>query len=139
MADPRMNDFNTAIVDEFRANGGKVGGQFEGAPMLLLHHTGAKSGTERVSPVMYQALGDDFAVFASKAGAPTNPDWYHNLVANPDTSIEVGTDTIPVTARVARDAEREPIWARQKERYPGFAEYEQATSRRIPVVILTRR
>jgi deazaflavin-dependent oxidoreductase (nitroreductase family) len=107
--------------------------------MLLLHHTGAKSGKERVSPVMYQALGDDFAVFGSKAGAPTNPDWYHNLVANPDASVEVGTDTIPVTARVATAEERDPIWARQKAAYPGFAEYEEKTDRTIPVIILSRR
>jgi deazaflavin-dependent oxidoreductase (nitroreductase family) len=139
MADPDMNHFNTAIIDEFRTNRGQLGGRFEGAPMLLLHHTGAKSGQERVSPVMYQALGDDFAVFGSKAGAPTNPAWYHNLVANPDASIEVGTDTISVTARVANDEERKPIWTRQKAAYPGFAEYEQKTSRTIPVVILSRR
>jgi deazaflavin-dependent oxidoreductase (nitroreductase family) len=138
MADPSPTDFNTAIVEEFRANGGRVGGPFEGAPMLLLHHRGAKSGTERVSPVMYQAVGDNFAVFGSKAGAPTNPAWYHNLIANPDTSVEVGTDIFPVRARVASDEERDPIWSRQKERYPGFAEYEEKTSRKIPVIILTR-
>jgi deazaflavin-dependent oxidoreductase (nitroreductase family) len=139
MADPSPTDFNTAIIDEFRAKGGKVGGPFEGAPVLLLHHRGAKSGTERVSPVMYQAVGDDFAVFGSKGGAPTNPAWFHNVVANPETSVEVGTDNVPVTARVASDEERAPIWSRQKERYPGFAEYEGKTSRKIPVVILTRR
>src|ERR1035437_9276912 len=98
MTDPSMNDFNNAIIEEFRANRGQLGGQFEGAPMLLLHHTGAKSGRERVSPVMYQALGEDFALFGSKAGAPTTPDWYHNLVANPAASLEVGTETIPVSA-----------------------------------------
>ena len=139
MAESNVDDYNTPIIEEFRANRGQLGGPFAGAPMMLLHHRGAKSGTERVSPVMYQAVGDDFAVFASKAGAPTNPAWYHNLVANPDTSIEVGTDTIPVTARVATAAEREPIWVRQKERYPGFAEYEQKTDRIIPVVLLSPR
>ena len=139
MTDPSMNDFNNAIIEEFRANRGQLGGQFEGAPMLLLHHSGAKSGRERVSPVMYQALGEDFALFGSKAGAPTNPDWYHNLVANPDASIEVGTETIPVTARVTNNDEREPIWTRQKALYPRFAEYEQKTSRQIPVIILSRR
>jgi deazaflavin-dependent oxidoreductase (nitroreductase family) len=139
MAEPSGKDFNTAIIEEFRANQGQLGGPFEGAPMLLLHHTGAKSGQERVTPVMYQAVGDDFAVFGSKAGAPTNPGWYHNLVANPDTSIEIGADTIPVTARVANRDEREPIWTRQKTLYPGFAEYEDKTSRTIPVIILSRR
>lgn len=131
-----VNDWNTAIIEEFRANGGKVGGQFEGAPLLLLHSTGAKTGQERVHPMMYQAVGDDYAVFASKAGAPDNPAWYHNLVANPDATIEVGTDTVAVRARVAEGDERERIWTTQKERYPGFADYEAATTRTIPVVIL---
>ena len=131
-----MADFNTPIIDEFRANGGKLGGNFEGAPMLLLHSTGATSGRERVNPIMYQAVGDAYAVFASKAGAPTNPDWYHNLVAHPDASIEVGTETKPVRARVASGEERDTIWTIQKERYPGFADYERSTDRVIPVVIL---
>jgi len=132
------SDWNARIIEEFRANGGKVGGQFEGAPLLLLHSTGAKSGRERVAPVMYQALGDDFAIFASKAGAPTNPDWYHNLLANPRATVEVGTGTVEVTARVADDADRERIWSKQKADYPGFAEYEEKTTRRIPVVVLSR-
>jgi len=131
-----MADFNTPIIEEFRANGGELGGNFEGAPMLLLHSTGAKSGRERVNPVMYQAVGDAYAVFASKAGAPTNPDWYHNLVAHPDATVEVGTETKPVRARVATGEERETIWTTQKERYPGFADYERSTDRVIPVVIL---
>src|SRR3982750_642090 len=96
-----MSDWNDKVIAEFRANQGKVGGNFEGAPLLLLHSTGAKTGAERVNPMMYQAVGDDYAVFASKAGMPTNPDWYHNLIAHPDATIEVGTDTIAVTARVA--------------------------------------
>jgi len=133
------SDWNAAIIEEFRANGGKVGGQFEGAPLLLLHSTGAKSGQERVAPVMYQAVGEDFAIFASKAGASTNPDWYHNLLANPRAAVEVGTDSVEVTARVAGDAERERIWSKQKADYPGFAEYEQKTTRKIPVVLLSRR
>ncbi len=133
------SDWNAAIIEEFRANGGKVGGQFEGAPLLLLHSTGAKSGQERVAPVMYQAVSQDFAIFASKAGAPTNPDWYHNLLANPRATVEVGTDTLEVTARVADDADRERIWSKQKADYPGFAEYEQKTARKIPVVLLSRR
>jgi deazaflavin-dependent oxidoreductase (nitroreductase family) len=131
-------DFNQKIIDEFRANDGRVGGQFEGAPVLLLHHAGAKSGQQRVNPVMYQSVGDSFAVFASKAGGPTNPDWYHDLLANPRTTVEVGTASIPVVARVAGDDEREPIWDNQKREYPGFQEYEEKTTRKIPVVILER-
>jgi deazaflavin-dependent oxidoreductase (nitroreductase family) len=131
-------DWNTKIIEEFRANAGKVGGPFEGAPMLLLHSTGAKSGQERVNPMMYQALEgtEAVAVFASKGGAPTNPDWYHNLLAHPDATVEIGTGSRKVRARVAEDEEREPIWSRQKERYPGFADYERKTTRQIPVVIL---
>ncbi len=136
MAD--ANDFNAPIIEEFRANGGKLGGNFEDAPMLLLHHRGAKTGKERVNPVMYRPVGDSMAVFGTKAGAPTNPDWYHNLVAHPSTVVEVGTDTVPVVARVADDAERATIWEAQKREYPGFAEYEKMTSRQIPVVILER-
>jgi len=138
-----MSDWNTQVIEEFRANAGKVGGPFEGAPLLLLHSTGAKSGQERVHPMMYLASGDSFAVFASKAGADSNPDWYHNLLVHPDASVEVGTDaateTVDVTARVLDDQEREPLWQQQKSRYPGFAGYEAKTSRVIPVVMLDRR
>src|SRR3954471_17566001 len=95
-----VTNWNDAIIEEFRANGGKVGGNFEGAPLLLLHSTGAKSGAERVNPMMYQAVDGGYAVFASKAGADTNPDWFHNLRANPEASVEVGTETVAVTARV---------------------------------------
>lgn len=130
------NDWNKRIIDEFRANGGKVGGQFAGAPLLLLHTTGAKTGQARVNPMMYLADGNDHVVFASKAGAPTNPDWYHNLVANPRASIEVGDQTLNVVARVADGETRERLWSRQKELYPGFADYEAKTTRQIPVVIL---
>jgi deazaflavin-dependent oxidoreductase (nitroreductase family) len=129
-------DFNSKIVEEFRANGGKVGGPFQGAPILLLHTHGAKTGSERVNPMMYRELDGGYAVFASKAGAPTNPDWYHNLVANPQVQAEIGTETVPLTARVAGDEEREPIWSAQKAEYPGFEDYEKKTSRKIPVVIL---
>ena len=131
-----INDWNKQVIDEFRANGGKVGGQFEGAPLLLLHTTGAKSGQARINPVMYLAGGDNYVVFASKGGAPTSPDWYHNLVANRRASIEVGDKTINVVARVAEAEEREPLFSRQKELYAGFAEYEAKTTRQIPVVIL---
>ena len=131
-----MNEWNRRIIDEFRANAGKVGGQFEGAPMLLLHTTGAKSGLERVNPLVYQAAGDNHVIFASKAGAPTNPDWYHNLVANAAASIEVGDRTVSVTARIAEGAERDRLWSRQKQLMPGFADYEASTTRQIPVVVL---
>ena len=107
---------------------------------MLLHHTGAKSGTERVNPLAYQRLGDDsVAVFASKGGAPTNPDWFHNLVANPNTSIEIGTERYDVNARVATGEEREPIWEAQKKAFPNFAKYEKtAGDREIPVVVLDK-
>jgi deazaflavin-dependent oxidoreductase (nitroreductase family) len=129
-------NWNEHIIDEFRTSGGHVGGAFEGAPLLLLHSTGARSGQERVNPMMYQRVGDSYAVFASKAGAPSNPDWYYNLVAHPDATIEIGDEVEKVVARVAGPAERSGIWARQKDRYPGFADYEQRTEREIPVVIL---
>ncbi len=133
------NDFNTPIIEEFRANGGRVGGNFEGAPLLLLHSTGARSGAERVNPMMYKQLeGDTVAVFASKAGAPTNPDWYYNLVAHPEATVEVGTDTYKVRARVATGDERERIWTEHKTANPGFADYERMTDRQIPVVILEK-
>jgi deazaflavin-dependent oxidoreductase (nitroreductase family) len=132
-----MADFNSKIIEEFRASGGKVGGRFAGSDILLLHHTGARSGTERVSPLAYQRVGESFAIFASKAGGPQNPAWYHNLLAHPETMIEAGTETIKVRARVAEPAERDVIWARQKERAPHFAQYEEkAAPRRIPVVLL---
>jgi deazaflavin-dependent oxidoreductase (nitroreductase family) len=132
-------DWNKAIVEEFRANGGKVGGQFAGAPLLILHSVGAKSGKTRVNPLVYQDLGHGrFAVFASKAGAATNPDWYHNLVANPRATVELGVETFDVTATVAQGEERLRIYSTQKQRYPNFAEYERKTKREIPVLILER-
>jgi deazaflavin-dependent oxidoreductase (nitroreductase family) len=131
------SDFNGKIIEEFRANDGKVGGPFAGSDILLLHHTGARTGAERVSPLAYQRVGDSYAIFASKAGAPDNPAWYHNLIAIPDASVEVGTETFPVKARVAQPAERDVIWTRQKERAPHFAQYEQkAAPRKIPVILL---
>jgi deazaflavin-dependent oxidoreductase (nitroreductase family) len=138
---PDMNDFNTKIIEEFRANDGKVGGPFEGAPVLLLHHEGAKTGTARVNPLAYLPVGEAFAIFASKAGAPTNPDWYHNLKAHPETRVEVGSDTVDVTAREALGDERREIFDRQKGQMPGFAEYEEKTKgvREIPVIVLERR
>ncbi|HEV7641774.1 MAG TPA: nitroreductase family deazaflavin-dependent oxidoreductase, partial [Gaiellaceae bacterium] len=133
-------DPNEQVIDQFRAGGGKVGGPFEGFPLVLVHHTGAKSGIERVNPLVYQRLGDDsIAIFASKGGALTNPDWYHNLVANPNASIEIGTEQYDVTARVATDDERRRIWDAQKAAFPNFAEYEATSGgREIPVVVLDK-
>lgn len=132
-----VTDWNAKIIDEFRRNGGKVGGQFEGAPVLLLHTVGARTGNERVHPMMYQDLGNGaVSVFASKAGAPTHPDWYHNLVANPDVTAEIGPEHLRFRARTATGSERERIWTKQKEAYPGFAGYEAKTDRVIPVVVL---
>jgi deazaflavin-dependent oxidoreductase (nitroreductase family) len=133
-----LNDWNTAIIEEFRANGGRVGGRFEGAPMLLLHTTGAKSGEARVTPMVYRADGDKLVVFASYAGNPKNPAWYHNLLAGGPASVEVGTETFPVSARVTEGAEREKYWSQQKRDMPGFADYEAKTTREIPVVVLER-
>ena len=134
-----MTDWNQQIIEEFRANDGRVGGNFEGRTLLLLHHAGAKSGTERINPLAYQRLSDDsVAIFASKGGAPTTPDWFYNLVAHPDVTVEIGTDTFSAHARVAEGAEREPIWEKQKSDWPGFADYEKQTEgiREIPVVVL---
>lgn len=134
-----VNDFNRGIIAEFRENGGKVGGMFEGAPVLILHSTGARSGAERLNPLVYRPLGDSWAIFASKAGATTNPDWYHNLVANNAASIEVGTETVDISARIADGDERERIWSAQKVDAPQFAEYEaSAGDREIPVFVLDR-
>lgn len=140
MSDSAANDWNEQIIAEFRANGGKVGGPFEGAPMVLVHHTGARSGTERVTPLMYRPEGERVVIFASKAGAPTHPDWFHNLVANPETTIELGEQTdIAVRATVLEGDERERIWSAQKAEVPQFAEYEQqAGGRVIPVIALDR-
>jgi len=134
-----MSDWNDRIIEEFRANSGKVGGNFEGAPLLLLHSTGARSGLTRVSPMMYQAVDGGWAVFASYAGLDVHPAWYHNLTANPEAVIEVGTDIMEVMARELAPDERSPVWEEQKRRYPGFAGYEKKTDRVIPVMLLTRR
>jgi len=131
------NDFNARIIDEFRANEGRVGGVFEGSTLLLLHHVGARTGTDRVNPLAYDRDGDRYVIFASKAGAPSNPDWYHNLKAHPNVSIEVGTDTIDVVADEAVGEERDRLFRRQTERSPGFAEYQAKTDRVIPVIVLT--
>jgi deazaflavin-dependent oxidoreductase (nitroreductase family) len=132
-----MSDWNQRIIDEFRANDGKVGGMFEGAPLLLLHHSGARTGTERVTPLMYQDIPGGYAVFASKGGADSNPDWFYNVAANGKTTVEIGSNSLPVTVRVAQGNERDEIWSRQKRDWPQFAEYERQTLRDvIPVVVL---
>ena len=133
------NDPNADVIREFRENAGKVGGRFEGATLLLLHSIGAKSGEKRVAPVVYKGDGDRYIIFASRAGGPKNPAWYHNLVANPEVSIELGTETIEVVARVTEGEERSEIWEPWKAEVPTFAEYEQRTDREIPVIVLERR
>ncbi|MDQ1711807.1 MAG: hypothetical protein QOE45_1257 [Frankiaceae bacterium] len=138
-----MTDWNTQIIEEFRANEGRVGGQFEGAPLTLLHHRGRRSGTEYIAPVMYlPADGDDdvIYVFASKGGAPDDPQWYRNLVAAGEGVVEVGTESYPVTVTDLKGPERDRVYAEQARRYPGFAEYEEKTTgvRVIPVLALRR-
>ena len=133
------NNWNDQIISEFRANHGKVGGPFEGAPLLLLHTTGARSGQQRVSPVMYLPDENRYLVFASKAGADTNPDWYHNLAAHPQAQIEVGDQTLDVEATEIKGPERDELYALQASRYPGFADYQRKTARVIPVIALTER
>ena len=133
------NDWNSKIIEEFRTNGGKVGGPFEGASLLLLTTTGAKSGQRRTTPLVYLPDGDRMIIFASKAGAPTNPDWYHNLVAHPQVTIEVGTETFEAASVVITGEERDRLYAQQAARNPGFAEYEKKTTRQIPVIALERQ
>jgi deazaflavin-dependent oxidoreductase (nitroreductase family) len=140
----RPSDHNTQVIDEFRANEGRVGGYFEGAPMVLVHHRGRKSGRDLVNPMMYLPDDDDpdvIYVFASKGGAPAHPDWYHNLAAAGDAEAEVGTERYPVTVTEVTGEQRDRIYAEQARRYPGFAEYETKTAgiRTIPVLALRRR
>jgi deazaflavin-dependent oxidoreductase (nitroreductase family) len=130
------NDFNRGVIDEFRANGGRVGGYFEGKPLLLLHSTGARTAATRVNPVMYQSLDHGWAVFASNGGQATNPNWDHNVIAHPQVTAEFGDHTTAVTARVAAGDEHDAIWEQQKQDYPQFADYEAGTDRVIPVVVL---
>ena len=137
-------NWNTKVIAEFRANGGKVGGSFEGAPVTVLHHRGRKSGREFLAPVMYLAEDDDAGtiyVFASKAGAPTNPDWYYNLTAAGTSTVEIGAETYAVHVEEVTGEERDRIFAEQARRYPGFAEYAEKTAgvRTIPVLALRRR
>ncbi len=132
------NDWNKATIAEFRANGGKVGGMFAGRTLLLLHTSGAKSGQPRINPVAYVKDGDRLVIIASKGGAPTNPDWYYNLIAHPDVTVEVGTEQLQVHATVAAEPDRTRLYQKMVAMMPGFAEYEQKTTRKIPVIILTR-
>jgi deazaflavin-dependent oxidoreductase (nitroreductase family) len=132
-----MNDFNRTVIEEFRANHGKVGGGFDGAPMVLLTTTGAKSGQKRVNPLVALVDGDRIYVIASKAGAPTSPDWYHNLLAHPQVEVEFGDDRFEATALpIVSGPERDRLYAAQVAVQPGFADYEKATTRVIPVVEL---
>lgn len=133
-----VRDWNKKIIEEFRSNEGRVGGPFEGAPLLLLHTTGAKSGKERVNPMMYLDLEGHRYVFASKAGADTDPDWYRNLLAHPEVSVEVGTETYEAVANPVKGEERDRIYAEQARRYSGFADYAAKTTRLIPVIELRR-
>jgi deazaflavin-dependent oxidoreductase (nitroreductase family) len=137
MAD--MNDWNRQTIESFRANGGKVGGMWEGRPLLLLTTTGAKSGQRRTTPTMYLRDGDRLLIFASKRGAPTHPAWYHNLVAHPQVTVEVGTETYEATATILTGEERDRLYARQAELYPQFGEYQANTTRKIPVIALEHR
>ena len=134
-----MSDWNNKIIEEFRANEGRVGGMFEGAPMIIIHHIGAKSGTERVAPLVYFPQPDDsMLIVASKGGAPTNPDWYHNLKAHPKIDVEVGTEAFGVEASEIDAAERAELWPRLVAERPGFGEYQQKVARTIPVIRLRR-
>ena len=131
-------DWNTKIIEEFRANEGRVGGPFEGGTLLLLHHLGRKTGVERVNPLAYFADGDRYVIVASKAGAPTNPDWYYNVVAHPQVTVEVGTETVAVDATEITGAARDALWQRVVAAMPGFGDYEKKTDRVIPLLALTR-
>ena len=133
-----MSDWNKAVIDEFRANGGKVGGNFENMTLLLLHTIGAKSGEPRLNPVVYLADGERYVIIASKGGAPTHPSWYHNVVAHPEVTVEVGTEKFQAQAEVVQEPERTELYETMSAKYPGFAEYEQKTTRVIPVLVLTR-
>ncbi len=132
------NERNQKIIDEFRANEGKVGGHFEGKNLLLLHTTGAKSGQERVNPVAYIRDGDRYGVIASKGGAPTNPHWYYNILAHPRLTVEVGTETFQVDAQVAEEPKRTRLYNKMVEMMPSFDDYRRRTEREIPVIVLTR-
>ncbi len=133
-----MSDWNTRIIEEFRANEGRVGGQFEGAPMILVHHVGRRSGVERVNPLVYYPDGDSMVIIASEGGATKHPDWYHNLVSRDRTEVEVGAETFPVQVDEIDGDQRDELWQRIVTVMPGFAEYEKTANRVIPLLRLTR-
>ena len=133
-----LKEMNRQVIADFRDTGGKPGGAFEGIPVVLVHHVGAKSGVERIAPLVPLLDGDRIYVFASKGGADSNPDWYHNLVVNPETVVELGGETIPVTARVLSGDERDDIYAKQVAVQPQFGDYQRSTTRLIPVIELER-
>ncbi len=137
MAD--QNDYNRQLIEDFRANRGKNGGPFAGRPLLLLTTTGAKSGQRRTTPMMFIPDGDRLLVIASNVGAPAHPDWYRNLVAHPEVTVEVGTETFDATAVVTQGAERDRLWTRIVELYPFFTGHQAKTTRQIPVIALSRR
>jgi deazaflavin-dependent oxidoreductase (nitroreductase family) len=142
---PNLEDFNSdfhafneALIDEFRSNGGQVTGMFAGAPLVLITTTGAKSGKRRTTPIVHTNDGDNVVIIASKGGAPTSPDWYHNLVANPDVTVELPNEKFEARARVAQGDERDRLYRAQADLMPNFDEYQKATTREIPVVVLER-
>jgi deazaflavin-dependent oxidoreductase (nitroreductase family) len=135
---PDMKQFNEGVIKDFRANGGKVGGQMENIPLLLVTMKGAKSGRTITLPLAYSKDGNRFVVIASYAGAPHNPSWYHNLVAHPDVTIELGGEKFPAKASVAQSAERDRLFKQQADQLPIFNEYQQKTTRRIPVIVIDR-
>ena len=133
-----MNDYNRRLIEEFRAHGGKVDGMWEGTPLLLLTTAGARSGEPRTTPMAYLPDGDRLIVWASNGGSPRNPDWYHNLLAHPQVTVEVGTETFDAIAVVTADAERDRLWARGVAVYPSLAEHQAKTTRQIPAIVLSR-
>lgn len=133
-----FKEFNQNIITEFRTNGGKVGGLFANVPLLLLTTTGAKSGQPRITPLAYTTDGDYYIVIASKGGAPTNPDWYYNLLANPVVTVEIGNEHFQARAVAVEGQERERLYNQMAERLPQFAEYQRNTSRQIPLIVLDR-
>ena len=139
MAEPNFHDWNWQIIEEFRANGGKVEGPFEGVTLLLLTTTGAQSGQKRVNPLTYLLDGERLFIFAAYGGSPTNPDWYHNLVAYPQVTVELGTEQFEATAVLLEGEERDQIYAKETQAHPGAADFQKKTTRKIPVVELVRR
>ncbi|MGH9271929.1 MAG: nitroreductase family deazaflavin-dependent oxidoreductase [Ilumatobacteraceae bacterium] len=133
-----FNEFNRGVIAEFRQRGGEVSGRFAGAPMILVNHVGAKSGKAYTAPLVYTRSEDSYVVLASKGGAPEHPQWFHNLVAQPDVTVEVGTETIPVRARVAEGDERARLFRAQADQMPNFDQYATSTDREIPVVVFER-